>query len=97
MLEHPGRDIVVMVHGNAYLSTADIEDLIGLASMLKEQFEVTTDIIGHGEESKQQIKVLNKSISMKHGGYTYEPDVRHSEMIVKELELQGAKTLTAPM
>ena len=51
MLERPERVIVVMVHGSAYMSTADIEDLSGLASMLHEKFEITTDIIGHGEES----------------------------------------------
>ena len=65
MLEHPGRDIVVMVHGDAQMPFADIEDLIGLASMLHEKSEITTDIIGHSEVSKKHIMVLNRSISIE--------------------------------
>ena len=53
------------------MATADIEDL------LKEKFEITTDIIGHEEESMKQTKVLNRFMSVKDGGCTHEPDVRH--------------------
>ena len=42
----------------------------------------------------EQIKVLNRFISVKDSGYTYEPDARHAGMIVKELWWQGAKTLS---
>ena len=79
MFVHQERDIVVMVHGDV-----DSEDLRWLASMLKEKLGITTDIIGHDGDSQQQLKVLNRFISVKDGGYTYESDVRHSEMIVKE-------------
>ena len=85
-----------MVHGHDFVSTADIQHLRWLESTLKEKFEITTDIIGHEEESKKQIKVLKRFISVKDSGYTYE-HVRHSEMIVKELGLQIAKTLSTPV
>ena len=75
MFRRQERDIV-MVHGDDFVSTADIEDLRWLESMLREKFEITTDIIGHKEESEKQIKVQNRFISVK-GGYAYEPDVRH--------------------
>ena len=65
MLEHPGRDIVAKVHGDAQMPFADIEDLIGLACMLHEKSEITTDIIGHCEVSKKHIMVLNRSISIE--------------------------------
>ena len=52
----------------------------GLESTLKEKIEITTDIVGHEKESKKQIKVLSRFTSVKEVGYTYEPDVRHSEM-----------------
>ena len=58
--------------------------------MLKEKFEITTDIIGHEGESKKQITVLNRFISLKDRGYTDEPDVR-------DLGLQGAKALSTPV
>ena len=68
MFEHPERDIVVMVHGDAYMPFADIEDLCWLASMLHKKFEIATDIIGHCEVSEKHIMVLNKSISVEDGG-----------------------------
>ena len=74
---HRERDIVVMVHGDDFVWTTDIEDLGWLERMLNEKFDITLHIIGHDEESKTQIKVLNRFISVKDGGYTYyEPDVR---------------------
>ena len=69
MFRHQERDIVVMVHGDDFVSTADIEDQRWLESMRKEKFETTTDIIGH-EEEKKQINVLNRFILVEDGGYT---------------------------
>ena len=54
-----------MVHGDDFVSTADIEDLRWVESMLNENFEITTDIIGHDEERKKQLKVLNRFVSAK--------------------------------
>ena len=71
------------VHGDDFASIADWR---WLEWMLKEKFETTTDIIGNDEVSTMQIS-----------GFRCEPDVRHSEMIVKELRLQGAKTLSTPV
>ena len=93
MFGHLERDIV-MVHGDDFVSTADVGDQRWLESMLEEKSEITTDIIGHDGASMQQIKVLDRFISVKDSGYTYEPDARHSGMIVKELGWQGAQTLS---
>ena len=65
--------------------------------MLKVKFEITTDITVHEEESKKQIEVLKRFISVKDGVHTYKVDVRHSDIIVKEFGLQGAKTLSRPV
>ena len=65
---HQERDIVVMVHGDDFASTGDIEDLRWLESMIKEKFANTTDIIGHDGESKKHIKVLNRFISVNDSG-----------------------------
>ena len=64
-----------MVHGYESVSTAFVEYLCWLELMLKEKFEITTD--GHDEESKKQIKVLNRFIFVGDGGYTCELDVRN--------------------
>ena len=41
------RDIVVMVHGDGFVSAAGIADLRWLQSMLKKKFEITTDVVAH--------------------------------------------------
>ena len=41
--EHQERHIVVMVHGDDFVSTADTGDLRWLERLLKEKFEFTTD------------------------------------------------------
>ena len=62
---HHEHDILVMTHGDDFVSAADIEDLRWLESILKEEFEITTDIIGHEEESKKQLKMMYSFISVK--------------------------------
>ena len=96
MFGHLERDIV-MVHGDDFVSTADVGDQRWLESMLEEKSEIPTDIIGHDGASMKQIKVLNRFITVKDCGYTYEPDARHAGMIVKEFGWQGAKTLSTPV
>ena len=65
MFRHQERDIVVMVHRDDFVSTADIEDLRWLENMLKEKLEIQRDIIGHEEDSKKHIKELNRFICQR--------------------------------
>ena len=75
---------IVMVHGDDFVSIADVGDQRWLESMLEEKSEIPTDIIGNDGASMKQIKVLNRFISVKDSECTYEPDARHAGMIVKE-------------
>ena len=42
-------------------------------------------------------KVLNRIISVEENGYTYEADARHAEIIIRDLGLAGAKSVTSPV
>ena len=75
MFGHQQRDIVVVVHGHGFVSTADIEDLRCLESMLEETFDHDRHHRARGRER----------------------EANHSEKIVKEFDLQGAKTLSSPV
>ena len=55
---------------------------------------MTTVFVGHDGESKKQINVLNRCISVINSGYMYETDVRQSEMLVSRSALEP--TLLAP-
>ena len=58
---------------------------------------MTTTVIGHDLHDEKQVKVLDRLITVEESGYTYEPDVRHSELIIKELGLQAAKSVATPV
>ena len=97
VFRHPERDIDLMVHGDDIISTGDAEDLAWLKELFEKQFEISTNIIGHEPGDEKHLKVLNRIISVEEGGYTYEPDARHAEVIIKELGLQEAKPVTTPV
>ena len=96
MFWHPDRDIALMVHGDDFITVADEMDLQWLRDIFASKFEITTEIIGPEENDKKQLKVLNRFVSVTESGYTYEPDTRHAEVLVRELGLEAAKTLSTP-
>lgn len=86
-LWHLEQDVVVMVHGDDFVSTADMASLRWLEDMHKERFQITTNVMDTTKTASSRIMWITGSVSGS--GYTHEPDVRHSEMIG-----QGAKTLS---
>ena len=68
-------------------------DLDWFERKIKEEFEVK--IRGRlgpgGKEEDQSIRILNRIIEWNREGLWYEADQRHSEIIVKELDLEGNK------
>ena len=49
---HPEKQICCMVHGDDFVSTGPSESLTWMDSILKKAFEIKTDRIGPGNESK---------------------------------------------
>ena len=94
---HTSRDIDLVVHGDDFISTADGEDLQWLRMLFEIKFEISTNVIGHEAGDDKQLKVLNRIISVEENGFTYEPDARHAEIVIRELGLQEAKAVTTPV
>ena len=44
----------------------------------------------------QELRILNRVISWTGSGVTYEADPRHAELLIQELQLDGAKGVTTP-
>ena len=72
-------------------------DLLWLATIFESKFEITTNIIGHDPGDDAQLKVLNRIISVEADGFTYEPDAKHAEIMIRELGLQRAKSVATPV
>ena len=54
------------------------------------------DVLGPGPSHKREIRVLNRVLRWTQGGIEYEPDQRHAELVVRELELEGSKPVSSP-
>ena len=97
MFRHAERDIDLLVHGDDFFNTGEGEDLVWLKGVLESKFEISTNIIGEDDGDENQVKVLNRIITIGTTGYTYEPDARHAELIVREMGLLEAKALATPV
>ena len=64
--------------------------------VMKEEYETKSQVLGPEAASQREIRILNRSIRWTTAGIEYEPDQRHSDAIVKELGLEGAKSLSTP-
>ena len=68
-----------------------------MQQVLKEKYEYRCDgEIGKG--SGKHLTILNRIVSYEQetGRVTYEADPRHAEMIIRQLNLQIAKSFTTP-
>ena len=54
---------------------------------MENKFEITAHVLGPGEGMENEIRVLNRTLRWTESGITYEPDQRHAEIIIKELNL----------
>ena len=85
------------VHGDDYVSTGTSENLNWLKAQLENKYQVKTQVLGPEEGQAKEVKILNRIVSWKSTeGITYEADPRHTEIILEQLGLQDAKTVSTP-
>ena len=96
IFHHPERDVVVFVHGDGFVSTADGDDLLWFKGVLEQKFELKSTIVGHQTEDEKSVKVLNRVITAVDHGFIYEPDIRHAELVIKKLGLENADKVSSP-
>jgi len=92
--EHKVRKIATLVHGDDYASTGTREDLEWLREELEKKFDIKTTLVGHDKDQEKEMKVLNRIIRATAGGWEYEGDQRHGEIIVRETGMRSAKGVT---
>ena len=85
-----------MVHGDDFVSTGPSNSLKWLEGILTKEFKIKTNLMGPGKNDAKEIKILNRIIRYTNNGLELEADLRHSELIIKQLGLEEAKELTCP-
>ena len=85
VLYHAKREIAVLVHGDDYFSTGRMGDLEWLKGELEKKFSLKSTIVGWRDGDEKELRILNRIVRCEEDGVAYEPDLRHAEIIVKEL------------
>jgi len=93
---HKDRKIKTIVHGDDFISKASREDAKWLKKKLEENFEIKTKVIGNGDKEQSEERILNRVIRVTAGGWEYEADQRHADIIIDALNLNGAKPVQTP-
>ena len=94
---HKERNIITFVHGDDYVSIAVPKELTWLKEHLEKKYKLETQWLGPDKDRQREVKILNRIIgwdSLK--GINYEVVPRHTEIIVEQLGLNGAKAVATP-
>ena len=93
------RDVLTLVHGDDFMSTAAAKDLEWLDGILRKELAVKTELLGPPGEPgvKQQLMFLFRAVSWESAGIRYEADPRHAEIIIAQMNLDAnARGVTTP-
>jgi hypothetical protein len=94
---HAGRDIRCLVHGDDFMAVGEPQAALWLKAQLERRFTVSTNIVGTGPGEVKEARLLNRIIrASPDGGWEYEADSRHAEIIVKQLGLDKSKGVSSP-
>ena len=84
------------VHGDDFAACGSDQDLAWLSQKFRDKFEVKVQILGPGPQHEREVRILNRVVRWTESGLAYEPDQRHAEMVVRDLGLENAKSVTTP-
>ena len=91
----------MVVHGDDFITLGGGEALSGVGRAVSDRCTIKVRaILGAGCDDAKEVRILNRYVRWKSDGgknwMEYEPDPRHSELIVKSLNLESAKGVTTP-
>ena len=94
---HKTRDITVVVHGDDFSALGTDHDLDWYEASLKESFEIKVrGRLGEGCNGPQELRILNRVVSVNTQGLTYEADPRHTDILMSSLSLTSANASATP-
>jgi hypothetical protein len=94
---HKTRDITVVVHGDDFSALGTDHDLDWYEASLKESFEIKVrGRLGEACSGPQELRILNRVVSVNTQGLTYEADPRHTDLLMSSLSLTSANASATP-
>jgi hypothetical protein len=95
---HPGKQLSTVVHGDDFVTEGERVHLDWFNDQLKAHFELKTEILGPDSSKGEQreVRILNRVLRWEEKGICWEADPRHAELVVRQLGLETASTVTTP-
>ena len=75
---------------------ASAKQIAWLGEAMKKRCELKMEVLGPSAGQTEEVRVLNRIIRWARTGLEYEPDQRHAERIISELELEACKSVSTP-
>lgn len=94
---HKDRGVMCLVHGDAFFTFGALGDLKWLSGKSKERFKVKTPIASDpimDSELHSEVKILNRMVLWVKGGFEYEADPRHAQLVIEQLGSGNLRGLT---
>ncbi len=94
---HPTRGLQCNVYGDDFTTIGSATQLDWFETKLSQIYEITKrGRLGPGRDDLKQATLLNRVITWTPEGVELEADPRQAERLVKQLGLEGSKTLSTP-
>ena len=93
---HRTRRIYLTVHGDDFTVVASAKQIAWLGEAMKKRYELKMEVLGPNAGQTEEVRVLNRIIRWTRTGLEYEPDQRHADRIISELELETCKSVSTP-
>ena len=95
--KHPGKSLVVSVHGDDFTSAGPKRDLDWLEKKLEEHYGLTKQPrLGPGKNDSKEAIILNRVIRWTDEGIEYEADPRQTEKLVEECGMRDVNSVAIP-
>jgi len=93
---HEKWNVRLTCHGDDFFIAAPMASIEWLIQEMSKRYELKSQVLGTEKTCHKEIRILNRIVRWTPTSIEYEPEQRHAEMVIKELGLEGAKSLSTP-
>jgi hypothetical protein len=94
---HKAKDIRAVIYGDDFTLLGADHHLDWFRKTIQDKYRVSIKgRLGPGEHDSRSVRLLNRVIEWDSAGIKYEPDLRHAEIVIQQLELEDKYPLSTP-
>ena len=93
---HRARRVHLTVHGDDFTVVASAKQIAWIGEAMRKRDELKMEVLGPNARQTEEVRVLNRIVRWTRTGLEYEPDQRHAERTICELELETCMSVSTP-